>query len=138
MSADTHNMATCPRTHILSHTKRGHIDSHTIKPPTAGVQPVGHNSITILLNRKKHRIVHPLTRSRLSSALHFLYAKTPKNYREDRHLRMCQLNEPASDPSKRGGNAGHGRSISSDRQQHQRSTAVIAAADWTNTAKSNK
>ena len=35
----------------------------------------------------------------------------------------------SSDPSKRGGNAGHGRSIASDRKLHERSTAVIAASE---------
>ena len=78
----------------------------------------------------------------LCSAWYFLYTqKTPKNYREDRPSRKCLLNEPESDPSKRGGNAGHGRSIASeqpDRQQHERSTAVIAATDWAKTAKNNK
>ena len=49
----------------------------------------------------------------------------------DPRARFC-WNEPASDPSKRGGNAGYGRPIASDhpdRQQHERSTAVIAASD---------
>ena len=32
--------------------------------------------------------------------------------------RKCLLNEPASDPSKRSGNAGHGRSIASDNSDH--------------------
>ena len=57
--------------------------------------------------------------------LAFFYTwKTPKTYREDRPSRKCLLNEPVSDPSNRGGNAGHGRSIASDqpeRQQHERS-----------------
>ena len=44
----------------------------------------------------------------------FSYMETKKNYREDRVSRKCMSNEPASGPSKRGGNAGHGRSITSD------------------------
>ena len=69
-------------------------------------------------------MVHPLTCSRISSAQQLFYTrKTPKNYREDRVQRKCRLHEPASEPSKRGGSAGHGRSIASDqpkRQQHER------------------
>ena len=55
------------------------------------------------------------------SASHFglanvLYAKTPTDYRENQVPCnfFCQLNEPASDPSKRGGDAGHVRSIASE------------------------
>ena len=44
----------------------------------------------------------------------FYTQKTPTNYREDRPLRKCLLNEQLSDPSKTGVNAGHGRSIASD------------------------
>ena len=38
------NMPTCPRTHKYTH---GYTDTHTIKPPTAGVQLVGHGSINL-------------------------------------------------------------------------------------------
>ena len=63
------------------------------------------------------------------SVAFFYMRKTSTNYRENRHSPKCMLNEPASDPSKRCGNAGYGRSIASDRQQRERSTAVIAASD---------
>ena len=49
----------------------------------------------------------------------FLSRKTPKNYHENRMTRKCMLNEPASDPSNRGGNTGHGRSIASDEPERQ-------------------
>ena len=49
----------------------------------------------------------------------FYTRKTPKNYAENWASRKCLLNEPATDPSKMGGNAGHGRSIASDQLEHQ-------------------
>ena len=45
--------------------------------------------------------------------------KTPKSYREERPSGKCLLNEAASDPLKRGVNAGHGRSIDSDKERRQ-------------------
>ena len=52
--------------------------------------------------------------------LAFFYSrKTPKNDRENRVQRKCMLNEPPSDPSKRGGEARHGQSISSDQPKRR-------------------
>ena len=45
----------------------------------------------------------------------FIREKHPKTItKTESRASACLLNEPASDPSKRGGNAGHGRSITSD------------------------
>ena len=47
--------------------------------------------------------------------LAFFYTrKTPKTDLEDRPSHKCILNEPASDPAKKGGNVSHGRSIAID------------------------
>ena len=53
--------------------------------------------------------------------LAIFFAKTPTNYRESRVPCKCPLNRSASDPSKRGGNVCHGRSIASELSERWRS-----------------
>ena len=54
MFAKIHNQPFIMRRAIWRHV-RGHTDTHTIKPPTAGVQQVGHTSINDTVLRKDGR-----------------------------------------------------------------------------------